>query len=1039
MRLRRSDERRRYSAPQRAAKVDANPHQINAVIFALGRLREGGCILADEVGLGKTIEAGLVIAQLIAEGARRVLLITPKPLLGQWRQELYQLFNIDAVEAEPRIGGFDGEGVFLIGREAAGSVKGRDAILLSDAFDLCVIDEAHEVFAGIYKRFDKFGEYKEDAPEAQTAGRLRELLMASRTPVLLLTATPMQNNLVELWGLVQYVDPLGTLLGDLTTFREVFCGVDDRHLAEGQEEDLRNRLRVVLQRTLRREAQDFLEKPFVRREARLFEYTMSPAEKLLYDDVTRYLLEPGILAFQGRQRQLLLLGFHRRMASSTRALASSLERVATRLQRMLGGTETPQTDDQDSQSLLADLEDDGGKSPDAQSTPDDDGNATRNTEAVSAELKRVEDFIERAEKLGADDSKFRALLRSLRFVTERSGGSHGAGKLVIFTESRATQSYLRDRLVESRLITEDEITLFSGTNDSPRAQQALARWIGEVPQGEGVKVNRDIATRLALVHEFKTRTRVFISTEAGAKGLNLQFCDTVVNYDLPWNPQRIEQRIGRCHRYGQQHDVTVINFLAKDNLAQALTFDILSQKLELFGTVLDASDQILHRASGNLSGEVLVSVLGTDFESELRRIYDRARTLDEVTAELEALRDKVTEERKRFEEAHSRTASLIETRFEEGLQRVFRGHKEGTLGALAELDRDLESVVTSYLDAVAIPYSRETVAGEDLLHVSASPLLPPELAGGITAALGPSKEHASLHLSHPLVLAAVADARNSAERIPALIRPPEWVHVVDREDFEYTFSNGAVLYAVPCMSSAGQRDPTESIPTRTTGDERIRIGMVHGSTFDAKDWQTNFPINSDAVLLRGLDYLAIGDTHGFRFIPPNREYPPTIYPGAPEATAFDEKDPGSVAVVFINRQRVATVRQERVARWTWEERNITTLEDLRALVRRSDLDDRVLRLRVNMKVSAPDYDEAEILLEDLQGTSARHAKVGVLELDRQGLELETATVDQYCEELPEVLKSAVTRLKVAAEDPAQRLVAERALFHLYRSSKRKAS
>jgi len=268
---------------------------------------------------------------------------------------------------------------------------------------------------------------------------------------------------------------------------------------------------------------------------------------------------------------------------------------------------------------------------------------------------------------------------------------------------------------------------------------------------------------------------------------------------------------------------------------------------------------------------------------------------------------------------------------------------------------------------------------------------------------------------------------------------PEWIHVVDREDFEYTFPNGAVLYAVPCMSSAGQRDPTESIPKRTSGDERIRIGMVHGSTFDAKDWQTNFPINSDAVLLRGLDYLAIGDTHGFRFIPPNREHPPTIYPGAPEATAFDEKDPGSVAVVFINRQRVATVRQERVARWTWEERNITTLDDLRALVRRSDLDDRVLRLRVNMKVSAPDYDEAEVLLEDLQGTSARHARVGVLELDRQGLELEAATVDQYCEELPEVLRAAVTRLKIAAEDPVQRLVAERALFHLYRSSKRKAS
>src|SRR5215813_10646764 len=126
LRLRRSDERRRYVASQRAGRIDPNPHQIDAVVFALSRLPEGGCILADEVGLGKTIEAGLVMAQRLAEGARRILLITPKPLLGQWKQELYELFNIEATEGQPSVGGFDGAGVFLIGREAAGSAKGRD-------------------------------------------------------------------------------------------------------------------------------------------------------------------------------------------------------------------------------------------------------------------------------------------------------------------------------------------------------------------------------------------------------------------------------------------------------------------------------------------------------------------------------------------------------------------------------------------------------------------------------------------------------------------------------------------------------------------------------------------------------------------------------------------------------------------------------------------------------------------------------------------------------------------------------------------------
>src|SRR5690606_27561681 len=110
----------------------------------------------------------------------------------------------------------------------------------SEPFDLCVVDEAHEVFAGIYRRFDRYGGYRDDAREAMTAARLRAVLGASGTPVLLLTATPIQNSLAELWGLVQYVDPTGTLLGDLPTFRALFCGEDDRVLAPGQEHELRS-------------------------------------------------------------------------------------------------------------------------------------------------------------------------------------------------------------------------------------------------------------------------------------------------------------------------------------------------------------------------------------------------------------------------------------------------------------------------------------------------------------------------------------------------------------------------------------------------------------------------------------------------------------------------------------------------------------------------------------------------------------------------------------------------------------------------------
>jgi SNF2 family DNA or RNA helicase len=478
VRRRRSDEQRRYAAPQRAARIDANPHQVNAVVFALSRLREGGCILADEVGLGKTIEAGLVIAQLLAEGARRILLIAPKPLLGQWRQELFQLFDIEAHEGAARPGGFDGAGVFLIGREAAGSEKGELALMTADAFDLCVVDEAHEMFAGIYKRFNTYGEYDPESPHARTAGRVRHVLLERHIPVLLLTATPIQNTLLELWGLVQYVDPLGTLLGDLPTFREVFCEADHRMVTPGQEQELRSRLQSVLQRTLRREAQEFLEVPFVNRQARLFEYSMLPAEKALYDDITSYLLEPGIVGFQGSQRQLLLLSFHRLMASSVRALGKSLNRVAARLR---GGVAASEGHAPDAVALATELED-----ADFADVLDDDvedgisGDAPvpSDPEQVRSELRRVESFIQRAEALGSD-SKFQALLKALDFVMGRATRGQGAGKLVIFTESLVTQEYLREGLLESRLVSDAEVTLFRGNNDSERARDALRRWRAE--------------------------------------------------------------------------------------------------------------------------------------------------------------------------------------------------------------------------------------------------------------------------------------------------------------------------------------------------------------------------------------------------------------------------------------------------------------------------------------------------------------------------------------------------------------------------------
>jgi ERCC4-related helicase len=760
VRQRRSDERQRYAASQRRGRIDPNPHQIDAVIFALRRIPEGGCILADEVGLGKTIEAGLVIAQLLAEGARRVLLVLPKPLMGQWQHELYTLFGIETREVVSDPESLEGQGVFVVGREMAGGERGAGLIRSCEPFDLCVIDEAHEIFAGIYRRFGSDGVYKPEVKEASTAHRVRSFLGA--TPVLLLTATPIQNSLAELWGLVQYVEPTGTLLGNIATFRDLFCepGSNDRLLVPAQAGELRRRINVVCQRTLRRQAQEFLEKPFTRRRAQLVEYSMSPEEKTLYDDVTGYLMEPTLCAFSGGSRRLLLISFHRLMASSQAAFAKSLRKVAERLEKRLAGAPL------DGSGLAEVTRDFEGELPE---TADDSLEETTeiSPDAIRRELERVRDFIQRAEQL-QHDSKAVALLQAIRNVLRRGQTAEGSGKTVIFTESLTTQDYLARLLIDGDLgLSQDDITIFRGTNDSSRAAAALERWREEVEPHipPDSRPSRDVAVRLALIHEFKTRSKVFIATEAGAKGLNLQFCETLINYDLPWNPQRIEQRIGRCHRYSQTRDVTVINFISRENEAQRLMFNILSEKLELFGQVLDASDVVLHEPAIEVP-ETLTTALGADFETQLARIYERARSKEELSEEIRELGESMDQRRSDFEDVQRRMQGLIQTRFDESVRTVFRQLADELPQTLQDLDRQIEQVVCGFLDARQVPYDRHVDAQHRVrLDIGASDQLPELLREGARFVVGHSKDledYSPLHLGHALVEAAVAEARTSA-------------------------------------------------------------------------------------------------------------------------------------------------------------------------------------------------------------------------------------------------------------------------------------
>lgn len=264
---------------------------------------------------------------------------------------------------------------------------------------------------------------------------------------------------------------------------------------------------------------------------------------------------------------------------------------------------------------------------------------------------------------------------------------------------------------------------------------------------------------------------------------------------------------------------------------------------------------------------------------------------------------------------------------------------------------------------------------------------------------------------------------------------PPWVHVVDRDDFVYEIASEAVIYARPCHSKAGTSDLTIAIPVREPGDLRLRIGCVHGSTFDVAGYQTNFPIGRDAGVQCGLDYLAIGDTHSFRDVTANLPVP-TVYPGTPEPTNFDEPGAGKVALVALFRHGTRPrVESESVAFWHWLDKRCRDLNELRALLATHDLERHVVRLHLDMTVSLAEESELERIVRDLQGTDATHGRAGVLLVDRANLRLQVGSADAFPEDLPPVLKATVARLdRLVAEavDDAEKAKATRALAHLYK-------
>ena len=668
----------RLSSLLAQSTIDLNPHQIHAVLFAFNSPLSRGAILADEVGLGKTIEAGLVLAQLWLEGKRRILIIVPASLRMQWREELETHFNLPSIILDTKT--FEGEinkgnpvpmttdGIYIV---SLPFVYRRIKLIERQPWDLVIIDEAHRL-RRVYRGRDA----------SKMAFELREAI--SSKPKLLLTATPLQNNLLELYGLVSFIDD--KLLGPKYFFKTRFIEKIKEHSSE--QDLVLGKLRGivlgsndgsdfeqpegVIVRTLRKQVKHYIN--FHPRRSITINFTPSLEEEKLYNLVSDYLKRPHIAAISHTQRNLMILVYRKLLASSSFAIAPTLKKLADRLQDELDARKTRKGIKNDEVSKL-------GKQTEEELLEEN-----REIEEIEEEIKREplskfsdEDIKKEKEELEGyyklaasikENTKAVYLVKALKNLFSEAKKRNWPQKIVIFTESRRTQNYLKGILEENNFT----ITVFNGSNNAKGAEESYKRWKRQFPE-LALNLSKNIAMREALIYDFKSRSQIFLTTEAGAEGINLQFANIVANYDLPWNPQRIEQRIGRCHRYGQKYETIVVNMLNTKNYADKRVLELLQEKLNLFDGVFGSSDEILG-ALGN----------GIDFEKQILEIYQSCKTPEEMDAAFQKLRQKLEVVRK--QEIQDVKSKIIDY-FDAPLLKLFRKTESETNKVLSDYDKSL--------------------------------------------------------------------------------------------------------------------------------------------------------------------------------------------------------------------------------------------------------------------------------------------------------------------------------------------------------------
>ncbi|MDD2426086.1 MAG: SNF2-related protein [Bacteroidales bacterium] len=597
------------------AQVDLTPHQIEAALFAFKSPLSNGAILADEVGLGKTIEAGIILSQHWAEHKRILLIITPANLRKQWASELQDKFFLPSVILEARnfnedinsgnLNPFEKEKIIICSFQFA---RSKAPYLKHTPWNLVVVDEAHRL-RNVYKPTNKIANTIKDAIE-------------SRKKVLL-TATPLQNSILELYGLVSIID--NYVFGDLKSFKGQFSKVLD----ETDFQSLRSRLQPVCKRTLRRQVLEYIK--YTKRIAIREEFYPGENEQKLYDLVSAYLQRPKLYALPNSQRQLMTLILRKLLASSTYAIYGTLCSLISRLEDKLLQNQPVGFED-----LALDFEardeevEEWIEDEEAEDEDSDEILHPNDIAAIKAEVEDLKQFRDLAAKI-SKNSKAEQLFIALNKGFEQLEKLGANRKALLFTESKRTQDFLYE-LLENRGYR-GKVVLFNGTNSDKQSTAIYKEWLIKHKGSNKITGSPTADRRAAIVEHFCNEATIMIATEAAAEGINLQFCSLIVNYDMPWNPQRIEQRIGRCHRYGQKYDVVVINFLNKKNAADVRVYELLDEKFQLFSGVFGASDEVL----GSIGS-------GVDFEKRIAQIYNECRTTDEIEQAFDALQNELQEQ-----------------------------------------------------------------------------------------------------------------------------------------------------------------------------------------------------------------------------------------------------------------------------------------------------------------------------------------------------------------------------------------------------------